>query len=163
MWRPLRFPRPGKFLQAEGASRTRLRIVLQPSTLRHKFRLYTGFTTGRPLAVPYEDLEWGHFLRAEGYSRRCGQFEFVTAQRHLSPRRSAACKSKSNLSGPSGHLSYKARLITNTLLCVSGRRRWCAKLGRCRTRRSSCGRTKCPSGRVLHRSCRCGRWSATCR
>jgi hypothetical protein len=62
------------------------------------------------LARPYDDPEWGHFLRAEGYSRRCYQFKSVTAQRHLSPRRPAACEIKSNLSGPSGHLSYEERL-----------------------------------------------------
>ena len=32
----------------------------------------------------------GRFLRAEGYSRRCCQFESVAAQRHLNPRRLAA-------------------------------------------------------------------------
>ena len=65
--------------------RNRFKIVLQPSTSRHKFQLYTGFTPGRPatavrssnrpallvgqhltgwkgLAVPYEDPEWGHFF-----------------------------------------------------------------------------------------------------
>ena len=33
----------------------------------------------------------GHFLRDEGHSRRCIQFEFVAAQRHLSPKRPANC------------------------------------------------------------------------
>lgn len=83
----------------------RFKLVLQPTTSRHKFQRYTGFTPGRPatavrssnrpallvgqhltgwkgLAVPYDAPEWGHFLRAEGYSRRCGQFEFVAAQQH---------------------------------------------------------------------------------
>ena len=31
------------------------------------------------------------FSRAEGYSRRCRQFESVAAQRHLNPRRPANC------------------------------------------------------------------------
>ena len=31
-------------------------------------------------------------LRAEGYSRRCRQFESVAAQRHLNPRRPATCE-----------------------------------------------------------------------
>ena len=29
-------------------------IVLRPSVIRHKFRLYPRFTAGRPLGVPYD-------------------------------------------------------------------------------------------------------------
>ena len=112
------------------------------------------------LQVPGQERLFSH---AGGFLERRCQFESVAAQRHLSPRRPATCESTINLSGPLGHLSYKGRPIVNTLLCVSGRRRWCARLGRCRTRRSSCGRTRCPSGRVLRRSYRCTRWAATCR
>ena len=43
--------------------------------------------SGRPLRWP----RMGRFLRAEGYSRRCHHSEAVAAQRHLSPRRPAAC------------------------------------------------------------------------
>lgn len=112
------------------------------------------------LQVPGQERLFSH---AGGFLECCCQFEFVATHRYLIPRRPAACEIKSNLSGPSVHLSYEERLIVNMLLCVSGRRRWCARLGRCRTRRSSCGRTRCPSGRVPHRSYRCDRWSATCR
>ena len=147
--------------------RDRLRIILRPCVTRHKFRLFTGFATGRPTehppgrplrnriqamgmsagrkkntrptalcvgAVPSllarqvptsgrrktvaktDSCGWrpvvrfDHnpcrydgrllratndepratiFSRAEGYSRRCSQFEFVAAKRHLSPRRPA--------------------------------------------------------------------------
>ena len=88
--------------------RDRLRIVLQPSTARHKFRLCTEFTTVRPatavrsssrpalligqhltgwkgLAVPYEGPGKGHFftIQAEDYaSRRCW-FAFVAAGRRI--------------------------------------------------------------------------------
>ena len=44
--------------------------------------------SGRPLRWP----RMGRFLRAEGYSRRCRHSESVAAQRHLSPRRPAACE-----------------------------------------------------------------------
>ena len=40
------------------------------------------------------------FPRAEGYSRRCRQFELVAAQRHLSPWRPATCDLRP--AGPSG-------------------------------------------------------------
>ncbi len=149
-WKGLAVPYDGLrlryFLRAEGYSRGN---VVNFSLLPR-----SGIRRGRPIGRP---------LRAEGFPKRRCQFESVAAQRHLSPRRSANCEIKSNLSGPSGHLPYKGRLIVNTLLCVSVRRRWCARLGRCRTRRSSCGRTRCPSGRVLRRLYRYGRWSATCR
>ena len=33
--------------------RDRLMIILRPCAIRHEFRLYLGFTAGRPLGVPY--------------------------------------------------------------------------------------------------------------
>ncbi len=84
-------------------------IVLQPSATRHKFRLCTGFATGRPPEHPpgrplryriqamgkKADKDYkkykapdGAISRAEGHSRRCRYYESVAVQRHLSPRRS---------------------------------------------------------------------------
>ena len=56
------------------------------------------FITSHPgiMAGFYEPRTTNHeplfLLRAEGYSRRCRQFESVAAQRHLNPRRPATCE-----------------------------------------------------------------------
>ena len=42
------------------------------------------------------------FPRAEGYSRRCHQFEFIAALRHLNPRRPAACELRPATGGAVG-------------------------------------------------------------
>ena len=41
--------------------------------------------SGPPFGTAPTQAPVGAFLRAEGYSKRCCQFEFVAAQRHLSP------------------------------------------------------------------------------
>ena len=48
---------------------------------------------GPPFGTAPTQAPVGAFLRAEGYSKRCCQFEFVAAQRHLSPSelRTANC------------------------------------------------------------------------
>ena len=43
------------------------------------------------MIMPSTKAADGAILRAEGHSRRCSQFEFVAAKRHLSPRRPANC------------------------------------------------------------------------
>ena len=53
------------------------------------------------------------FSRAEGYSRRCRQFESVTAQRHLNPRRPANCELRpAGPSGPYSIFSFQQRKIS---------------------------------------------------
>ena len=49
-------PRTTAFFADSDAAyrRDRLMIVLRPSVIRHKFRLYPRFTAGRPLGVPYD-------------------------------------------------------------------------------------------------------------
>ena len=45
----------GFFADSDAAyRRDRLMILLRPSVIRHKFRLYPRFTAGRPLGVPYD-------------------------------------------------------------------------------------------------------------
>ena len=53
------------------------------------------------MIMPSTKAADGAILRAEGHSRRCIQFEFVAAKRHLSPRRPANCERRP--AGPSGH------------------------------------------------------------
>ena len=54
------------------------------------------------------------FSRAEGHSRRCRHSEFITAQRHLSPRRPANCQLRQ--AGPSGpNIKRKAGLTIDLI------------------------------------------------
>ena len=64
-----------------------------------RFSLVSTWRAGKAWPSPTTTPSGAIFLRAKGYSRRCGQSESVAAQRHLSPRRPAACESTSNLSG----------------------------------------------------------------
>lgn len=114
--------------------RDRLKIILQPSDTRHKFRLCTGFTAGRP-PLPFvrvTDFDFtgqkgsGQPLRIPsrgGFFYELLVFRSIIISLSLSRRdtasdseaacglRPAVCESTRNLSAPLGHLSYQELFI----------------------------------------------------
>lgn len=106
--------------------RDRLKIILQPSDTRHKFRLCTGFTagrpplpfvrvtdfdftgqkgSGRPLRIPSRRA----FLCTEVFPKRRCHFESVAAQRHLIPIISSFYDGRWGLRRPSRRSTVRLR------------------------------------------------------
>ena len=93
-------PRSGRFLRAEGYSKrccqfesvaaqrhlsSRKKPWLIKPCLMDLLYISPFIRSGPPFGTAPTQAPVGAFLRAEGYSKRCCQFESVAAQRHLSP------------------------------------------------------------------------------
>ena len=112
--RPLRY-----HIQAMGITQSQVTKNTRPAVLcvgadlikaarceisSHPIRVsWRSFTSHEPRPFPL----------AEGYSRRCRQFEFIAAQRHLTPRRPANCELRpAGPSGPYSIFSFQQRKIS---------------------------------------------------